>query len=441
MTERKGLKKLVRERMARTGESYTTARRHVLARATSQSLLPLPDGVLPGYDIFGAERHRESALVAHVLRQAGVTVPGTGEPYSEPMVAGLAGGIGFMYFVFEYSGMPPMMTIVAQHHPEPWPPAVLGRLRVPYAEQHSGKPDAGLRKLHAALDAGRPAVCSVDRTRLPWHGMEPGFGQDPYLVVVAGRAGDDLLVDDDAPRPNRMPAAGFAAAWSAHKKGRHHMLTVTGQPAALDLPAAVRESVGTTVAHLTGPVLGNNFDVNFGFSGMAKLAEQLRDVKTSTGWAQRFGAPVPFFHGMRRLYECLELEYTAPGATRPVYADFLDEAAELVPGPAVGYSEAAGLFRESGTRWSRLASLALDTTGALGEYAELAERRMELMFSQGEGAQEEIRELTVRVDALAAEHAAADPLGDAGRRDLFDEMAGLVDQCLSLEQRAVAVLS
>jgi hypothetical protein len=442
MTERKRLKRLVRERMARTGETYTTARRHVLARATGADLPGLPAGLLPGYDVFGAERHRESALVAHVLRQAGVTMPGTTEPYSEPMVAGLGGGIGFMYFVFEYSGMPPTMTIVAQHHPEPWAPAVLGRLRVPHTEEHSGKPDAGLKKLNTALDAGRPAVCTVDRSRLPWHGMEPGFGQDPYVVVVAGRAGDDLFVDDDAARPNRMPAAAFAAAWSAHKKGRHHLLAVTGlPPAGLDLPAAVRESIGTTVAHLTGPVLGNNFDVNFGLSGMAKLAEQLRDVKTKTGWAQRFGAPVPFFHGVRRLYECLELEYTAPGATRPVYAEFLDEAGKVVSDAAGAYAEAAALFRESGTHWSRLASLALDTTAGLAEYAELAERRMELMCSQGATAQDEIRELTVRVDALAAEYAAADPLGDEGRRQLFDEMAGLVDRCLSLEQRAVDLLS
>ena len=428
MTEHKGLKKLVRERMARTGESYTTARRHVLARAgTSRP----PAGLVPGYDTFGAAWHRASALVAHVLRQEGAV-------YSEPMIAGLAGGIGFMYMVFEYEAMPPLLTIVAQHHPEPWANAALGRLSVPYTEEHSGKPGAALRKLLAVLDSGRPVLCMVDRSRLPWHGLEPGFGMDPYLVGVAGRDGDELLVDDDSALPNRIGTDAFGQAWSAYRKGRHHMITLTGPPPAdLDLAGAIRAAIGTTVAHLTGPVLGNNFDVNFGFSGMAKLATQLRDTRTKTGWAKRFGAPVPFYHGVRRLYECIELEYTAPGATRPAYAAFLDEAAKLVPGDL---PEAAELFRTSGATWSRLAALALETTGALGEYAEVAERRLEIMISRGFAALEEIRELTRRMDALADDYAATDPLGEPGRIALFNELADLVDDCLRTERRAVELL-
>jgi len=429
MTEHKGLKKLVRERMSRTGESYTTARRQVLARAGTSRR---PAGLIPGYDTFGAAWHRASGLLTQVLRQEGAV-------YSEPMIAGLAGGIGFMYMVFEYKVMPPMLTIVAQHHPEPWASAALGRLAVPYTEEHSGKPGPALRKLLAVLDSGRPVLCMVDRSRLPWHGLEPGFGTDPYLVAVAGRDGDELLVDDDSALPNRIGTDAFGRAWSAYRKGRHHMITLTGPPPAdLDLAEAIRAAIGTTVAHLTGPVLGNNFDVNFGFSGMAKLAGQLRDTRTKTGWAKRFGAPVPFYHGVRRLYECIELEYTAPGATRPVYAAFLDEAANLVPGDL---PEAAELFRASGATWSRLAALALETTGALGEYAEVAERRLEVMISRGFAATAEIRELTRRMDELAADYAAADPLGEPGRIALFNELADLVDDCLRTERRAAELLS
>lgn len=428
MTERKGLKKLVRERMSRTGESYTTARRHVLARAGGTTP---PAGVVDGYDTFGAEWHRASGLLTHVLRCAGAA-------YSEPMIAGLAGGIGFMYMVFDYQDLPPMLTIVAQHHPEPWAGAALGRLRVPYAEEHSGKPAPALKKLLAALDSGRPVLCEVDRTRLPWHGLEPGFGTDPYLVAVAGRDGDTLLVDDDSAVPNRIGVEEFAAAWSGYRKGRHHMITLAGAPPTdLDLPEAIASAIATTVGHLTGPVLGNNFDVNFGFSGMAKLAAQLRDAKTKTGWAKRFGAPVPFYHGMRRLYECLELEYTAPGATRPVYAAFLDEAAAIVSGDL---AEAAELFRRSGAAWSRIAALALETTDSLGEYAEVAERRLEIMMSRGYAALDEIRELTRRMDTLATEYAATDPLGDSGRGALFSQLADLVDDCVTTERRAVALL-
>jgi Butirosin biosynthesis protein H, N-terminal/Domain of unknown function (DUF4872) len=434
MTEHRKLKKLVRDRMATTGESYTTARRHVLARAARPATLPA--GLVPGYRTFGAERHRTSALLAHALEAHGVVAPHTGAPYTEAMIAGLAGGIGFMYFVFEYRDTPPLMTIVAQHHPQPWVPAVLDRLAIPFTEQHSTKPALALEKVRAALTAGRPVFATVDQSRLPWHGREPGFGTDAYVVAVAGIHDDTLAIDDEA--LHAMPAEDFATAWSAHRKGRHHMLTIDSAGPDVDLGSAIRDALATTVAHLTGPVLGNNFDVNFGFSGMEKLSAALRDTRKKTGWPARFGSPVAFAHGVRRLYECLELEHTAPGATRPVYADFLDEATPLVD---ARLGEAAALFRESGQQWSALATLALDTTGALGEYADVAEQRLALMFARGPQATAEIQQLTKRLDTLADEYAADDPLGDAGRRELFSAMADIVDTCLHLERQAVTVLS
>ena len=402
MTDHKKLKKLVRDRMAATGESYTTARMHVLARRPDT----VPD--LP-YRTFGALRHRESSLVAHLLEAHGVT-------YGESLIAGLAGGIGFMYAVFDYKDMPPMLTIVAQHHPAPWTPEALRRLGVSFVEQHSGTAAAALAKLRT------PALVTVDRSRLPWHGLEPGFGMDPYVVAVAGIADDTVYIDDSG--LYTLSVSDFTAAWSAHKKGRHHALVVDSV-GAVDLPAAVRSAVDMTAAHLTGPVLGNNFDVNFGFTGMAKFAAQLRDTRKKDGWAKRFGSPVAFAHGMRRIYECLELEYTAPGATRPVYAEFLTE---------VGFPEAARLFRTSGSRWSTLASMALAAVPSL-PYVELAEERLALMFSRGQAAEPEIRDLNNRLDALAAEQPSpADP-------DLFAAMADIVDECASLEKEAVALLA
>jgi butirosin biosynthesis protein H-like len=324
--------------------------------------------------------HHEASLIRHAL----------GGVHDEALIAGLAGGIGFMYFVFEYQGMPPLLTIVAQHHPEPWVQTALDRLHIPYDLRRSGKPSWA--DVRGALDAGHPVFCAVDKSRLPWHGMEPGFGTDPYTVVIAGHDGDTLYVDDESAARHAIGTGEFAAAWSAYRKGRHQMIVPTGEP---DLDGAI----AATAAHLTGPVLCNNFDVNFGFSGMDKLAAQLRDARTKTGWERRFGAPVPFFHGVRRLYECLEVEYTAPGATRPIYADFLDLA---------GRREAAILFRESARGWERLAALALETVSGLGAYTEICEERMRLIMSRGERAREEIRVLGERANALAEDYGAPD---------------------------------
>src|SRR5204863_6763077 len=207
----------------------------------------------------------------------------------------------------------------------------------------------------------------------------------PYEVVVAGRHDGTLYLDDTSVAPLAMPEDEFADAWARHRKGRQHRIVLAPGPVPVDLPAAVRGALATTVGHLTGPVLGNNFDSNFGFSGMAKLATQLRDTRTKAGWARRFGSPVNFFHGVRRLYECLETQFTAPGATRPLYADFLDEASPVLRKPAL--NGAAALFRESGAAWSRLAERAAEATAGLGAYTELCEERLLVMLTRGrEGA-------------------------------------------------------
>ena len=178
MTEQKKLKSMVRERAARTGESYTTARRQVVAKGRPSSTMP--NGVVPDYPGFGGGQHHASAMLAHLLAQAGVRAPHTGEPYSEAMLAGLAGGIGFMYAVFEYKGWQPILTIVAQHHPQPWLPTALDNLGLPYTEQHTTKASIAAARLRSTLDAGRAAYCVVDRTQLPWHTDRAAMPTDPY---------------------------------------------------------------------------------------------------------------------------------------------------------------------------------------------------------------------------------------------------------------------
>jgi hypothetical protein len=173
-------------------------------------------------------------------------------------------------------------------------------------------------------------------------------------VVVAARAGETLTILDPPYGEKALGVEEFTAAWAAHRKGRFHRVTLP-PVSDVDLDAAARDAVGVTVAHLTGPVLGNSFDVNFGLSGMAKLAGELRDTRTRKGWAKRFGTPEGRAHAMRRLVECVEKEYTAPGGTRPIYADFLDEALPPDASAAAGWIRAAGSIRAAGERWSALA--------------------------------------------------------------------------------------
>jgi hypothetical protein len=186
--------------------------------------------------------------------------------------------------------------------------------------------------------------------------VDPAFG-DPVPVSVIDADDDTVHLGDG----HSLPRADFAAGWAG--KHKHALLTVTGTPTA-DLPTAIRAAVDTTVGHLTGPVLGHAFDTNFGLSGMDRLVEALGDRTGRKGWSKLFDTSTDWV--MRRLHDCLEREYTAPGATRPLYADFLAEAAPLV-GEA-RFTEASDLYRLAGEQWSAVATRALgDATDAFDD--------------------------------------------------------------------------
>lgn len=324
MTARRNLKRLVRDRMRATGESYSTAYRRVTGTPVTH-------------------HHRESALVRRMLDAAGVDL-------SEPVVCGLGGGIGFLYAVFEYEAVDhPLLTIVTQHHPTPWLDAVAEHLGVVPETVTSTSAERAMIKMDALLDTGRPVLVSVGRGLLPWHDdVSAVEAADAYPVLVIGRLGDELSVVDE--QQEQIPRDQFSAAWAAHRKGRFALRTLPESISAarIDLDAAVQRATQTTYRHLTGPVLGNSFDVNFGLSGIERLQADLADSRSRRGWRRRFGSGRAFEVGMIRMSECLTWAHGSRGATRPVYAQFLRE---------VGRTDAAARAEESGRMWSAIADL------------------------------------------------------------------------------------
>src|SRR5262249_30947428 len=97
MTVHKHLKDLVRPRMQKTGETYTTARRHVLnqKQKTSASAAPALAWHFPG-------NVPATTALRILLSHAGVRNPLTGEPFSEALLFVVAGGIGVGMFTFFY---------------------------------------------------------------------------------------------------------------------------------------------------------------------------------------------------------------------------------------------------------------------------------------------------------------------------------------------------
>ena len=428
MTSNKHLKAAVRARMARTGERYTTAHRHLTGGPSHPAPLP---GVVPGYRTFGGGRHHDTALLVHVLEAAGVTATHDGQPLDEPMVTGLTGGIGFMYFSFTYEGHVPTMTIVPRIHPRPFLTGALERAGIPHRVAETTSPAKAARDLAAALDAGAAPLCTVDRAGVRHQVWADVFaGAAPYDVAVVGRRETTVLLDDDRLDPVEIGAEEFAAARAAHRKSKHRMVVVEPGAAPVDLAPAIRASLAVTVHDLTENVMPGNFAGNFGLRGLAKWATAVGERRSAKGWTRLFDSGPAFGHALRRLHDCLTFDYSSPGAMRPLYADFLTEAAGVLGDPAL--DEVADRYAAAGEMWAQIAETAV--AGSLAPYRTLVERRLELQLGGG-GADEmqalsrEVEEFTAELDVPAADRAAE-----------LDALAELAARVVPVEEEACAAL-
>ena len=429
MTTQKHLKDAVRARMARTGERYTTAHRHLTGVPAPAAA---PPGVVPGYREFGGGVHHDSALLTHLLAAAGVRTT-EGAPLDEPLVAGFAGGVGFMYFTFEYAGSVPTMTIVPRIHPRPFLTGALDRAGIAHRTAQTSSAARAARDLDAVLDEGRAAVCTVDRGSLPYHARPAEYvGAEPYDVAVVGRRGRSILLDDECLAPVAVPTEAFAAARAGHRQSKHRMLVLEPGGGPVDVAAAARASIGVTVHDLVEDVMPNRFAGNFGLRGMARWADAVADRRGRKGWSRLFCSGPAFGSAMRRLHDCLTTEYSSPGAMRPLYADFLREVAPLVGGAA---GDAADRYETAGALWAEVAAIAVE--GPLARYPELAERRDELLLERGAEATDELRAVAAEQDRVVA----AVDLDAAGRDAVLDRIADVAARILPIEREACALLA
>ncbi len=173
----------------------------------------------------------------------------------------------------------------------------------------------------------------------------------PHVVGVVGATGDDVWLDDRGARPLRVSHDALAAARAGIPKAKHRLVELEGPAEKTGWKAAVSDALDATVRLYDEPP-AKPFASNVGTRGLEKWARLLEDEKDPKGWPTMFGEGPRAYLGLRRVYDGLQHDYTAPNAGRPLYADFLDEAAALLERPSLGALAADA--RALGERWGQL---------------------------------------------------------------------------------------
>jgi len=395
MTESKHLKARIRARMARTGESYMTARRHVVSE---RELVPAEDH---GWRLRGGV-HPDSAGIANVLAHHGAEI-------SEAMVLGVGGGLGAGYILWEFEAHQMRAVVFGfsnqWQYPGRWAAKTLERLGVPFELHETAGAKGAAAKLDAALDAGRPALATVDRQEIGhWHMPAHQSGRGGYPLVVHGRDGDTVRIDDRNLAPLTVARERLDAARARVGSYKHRLVVIEPAAIAADtLRAAARAGLTDAATHL-----GARSD-SFGLPAWRKWARMLTDTRNAKAWPNVFADQRGLSGALLSAYQAIEPVGAYGGHLRGLYADFLDEAAALLEAPRL--AEAASAYRELAARWHALAELALP--GDVPEFAVLREELAALhesVVARGDAGREDAAQAAARLWEVRAQLDAAPPV-------------------------------
>jgi Butirosin biosynthesis protein H, N-terminal/Domain of unknown function (DUF4872) len=431
MTAHKHLKERIRARMDRTGESYTTARRHVL-NALPPSEYRLPGGL-----------HPDTHAIAGVLANRGLVDPHTGRPLTEAMVLGAGGGLGAGYILWEFREHD-LRTLVfgfrnSWQYPDRWARKTCERLGVPAAVHETGSAGKAEAELRSAVGQGVPAIAWADQQLLGYRHLPAsleGRGGHPVTVYGIDERAGVALVDDRNRTPLIVPLDALAAARARVGSYRHRLLVLDAPAAELDtdrLRAAVRAGLAEQVEHLS------QRSESFSLPAFRKWARLLTSTGNAKAWPRVFADRVSLFDACLSVYENLEPTGSGGGNLRRLYAAFLDEAAGLLDAPALG--RAAAAYRQAAARWREVAEVALPAGREPFAEARRLTDRLQAQVERGDAGRAAAAATAARLWALRDRWRPEFPGDDEQVEGLLAGLAAAVAAACQAEEAALAALA
>ncbi len=361
--------------------------------------------------------HAETATVTNALNALGVRAPHTGEPYTEAMILGIAGGLGAGYILWEFKEHNAKVLVFGfqnkWNYPEKFLDALFSRINVK-PTYFQGGAKGGAKALEKAISEGRPGIIWVDRYHLPYYGLPSSMnGSIGQLVTVFGIEGNDALIDDMANKPFRLSLERIAAARGRIKSYKNRLLTLEpGKKQKIE--KAVIEGIQDCVAHLSSD------SESFSLPVYKKWAKLMTDPRNDKGWPQIFAGGKGLFPALCSVYENIELYSTGGGGMRGMYADFLDEAAVLLGNQRL--SEAAVMYRELAAKWTVFANDALSVNAAMQEARGLLQRKYALLKEKGGVAYVDIAPINERLELFRKTYKERSPMEVNEQAALFAHM-------------------
>lgn len=449
MTTHKHFKQLVRARMEKTGETYTTARRNLLhAPGVHQLSIGAESTNRPGA---GTNPHHLPGCIPGatalriLLNAAGIRDPRTNDPISEPLAFGIAGGVGIGVAAFFYESADFASFYVAGRHlwhdDQAYLENAIARFGLSPLITEAGGAAPAFRNLKAALASGQPCIAWVDMAHLPHRGLPKEFSGGGYHIVtvydIDEKAGT-AHIGDLADEPITIALEDLAIARARIKKFKNRLLSISDADGTWDLPAALRAGIAACATGLTARPM-KNFPNMFNLDGLPQWAGRMHGSKDKDSWDRVFARGHRLWSGLTMMYDYIENYFTGGGLCRPIFARFLADASATLGQPRL--KDISEQYAALGREWSDLAAAALPQGVPMFKKAvALFESRHELLADAGESNVEAVRASWARLAALKAQARDCFPLSEKQVSDLLTDLQSRVFRLYEHEVQALEEL-
>jgi len=375
--------------------------------------------ILDNYTQFGGN-HPETATYTNILASQNVTAPHTQRPYSEAMIFGIAGGIGCGYILWEFKKYDAAILVMGfqnrWNYTEQFYQNLSSRLGITTETRDTGGKMTATKHLEDAISNGRAVIAWIDQESLPYFHLRPMYnGCFGHFVSVYGLDEETVYLDDRAKMPLKVDKATFADARARIGSYKNRLLLLAANDTQADLPAAIMAGIEDCVDYMSS---GSQ---TFAPPTFRKWARLMTDTKNKKGWPVVFKNKTGLYSTLRSLHEGIKLFGTKGGGLRFLYADFLQEAATVLPNPAL--KEAAERYQALGHQWSDFADSVLpDHIKPCAETRRLLAQKYSLFLNYGDERQQDLAQLSQELMDMEEELNASFPIHNEDMEALFSSM-------------------
>jgi hypothetical protein len=434
-----------------------------------------------GYSQFGATE-RTAGAIRNILDHEGIVAPHSGEPFTEALLMGIGGGLGTEYATWAFKGIDPSRPRKSQlylrfHHVKNYiekkEDTLLRKITARISSSLTAKETVSREQadkfLHESLQAGKPVMVQLSN----WHSIysrqevydryhqNPSFYPPllyeefvsflPYYSLpypwISGHFATVYGIDKDSNQvhltdysnqPHILNIQQLVDSRNIIKGWKNAAYTLNPPQSEPDLAKATRLGIHDCVEsllHEKTVVSGAHLRVE----AWQAMANAISDFKGKRGWLSLFNEPWQLFDTLTRLHAQIAFYNSDGGALRSSYADFLEEASDILKKPAL--NQIAHQFSDIGIMWDEIGTTALHNDIPQLQTTRLATLEWHNTFkAQGSSAAKTLEALSAKIQTIRSQFTETIPLTERELLALLEELSIRFHEVYDAEKTALQAL-